>query len=123
MIWLNAEEALMSTTPSACGPRAFPASRNTATSGTPIFCARKAASVPIARISPQASSVCCAMAMELDASICRLIQSLQPLGVFDALVAERIAARGEHVGGREASQRFDARRRAAPVVDVGTAHV
>src|ERR1700760_4748779 len=94
MIWLNAEEALMSTTPSACGPSAIPASRNTATSGTPIFCARKAASVPIARISPQASSVCCAMAMELDASICRLIQSLQPcrdLGDGDIGLVEQVA--------------------------------
>src|SRR6201994_1013437 len=77
MIWLNAEDALMSTMPSACGPSAIPASRNIATSGTPIFCATKAASVPIARISPQASSVCWAIAMGVGASIKRLVQRLQ----------------------------------------------
>src|SRR5215468_6250856 len=80
MIWLSAEEALMSTRPSACGPSAMPATRKIATSGTPIFCATKAASVPIARTRPQASSVCWAMAIEADDSICRLFQRLHPCG-------------------------------------------
>src|SRR5581483_758814 len=163
MIWLSAEEALMSMRPSAWGPRAIPAIRNIATSGAAIFCATNAASVPIARISPQASSVCWAMAIELDGSICRLIQSLQPCrnfsdrdiglveqlahgeeavelagempvgdrhasllqlrGVFDALVAKRITAGGQHIGRRQAGQRFDARRRAAPVVAIGATHI
>src|SRR6185312_13634373 len=142
MIWLNAEEALMSTRPSACGPSAMPASRNTATSGTLIFCATKAASVPIARISPQASNVCWAMVIEAVGSIGRSIQRLQPCrnfgdrdiglveqfahgeeavelagemaiddgyaglfqprGIFIAFVAQGIAARGEHIGRRQA---------------------
>src|ERR1700761_7092224 len=78
MISFSAESALMSTKPDTCGPSAMPAIRKIATSGTPIFCATKAASVPTARISPQARRVCCAMAMELDASIEASIQPLQP---------------------------------------------
>src|SRR5579871_1378920 len=100
MIWLSAEEALMSTAPSACGPSAMPAIRNTATSGTAIFCATKAASVPTARISPQARRVCCATAMELDASITRSIQRLQPcrdLGDGDIGLVEQLAHREEAV--------------------------
>src|SRR5438105_223228 len=68
MIWFSAESALMSMTPSACGPIAMPVSRNTATSGIRIFCATRLASVPIARISPHDSSVSFATSMEADAS-------------------------------------------------------
>src|SRR5580704_13139486 len=69
MIWFSAESSLMWTSPSACGPIAIPATRNTATSGILIFCASSPASVPIASISPHDSSVCFAISMEADASI------------------------------------------------------
>src|SRR5689334_25303533 len=78
MIWFSAEEGLMSTTASPCGPRAMPAIRKAATSGIRSLPATKAESVPIARIRAQASSVCCAMAIEAGASMSRSIQSLQP---------------------------------------------
>src|SRR6201989_1379481 len=68
MIWLSAESALMSISPSASGPTAMPATRKMATSGILIFCAAKAASVPIARISPQDSSVCWATSIEAEGS-------------------------------------------------------
>ena len=68
MIWFSAESALMSTSPSACGPIAMPVTRNTATSGILIFCATKPPSVPIARISPHDSSVCLATSIEAEAS-------------------------------------------------------
>src|ERR1700761_9620361 len=41
---------------------------------------------------------------------------LQPRGIFVALVAQRIGARGQHISRRQAGQRFDARWRGAPVV-------
>ena len=53
MIWFSAESALMWIRPSACGPIAMPATRNTATSGILIFCANRPATVPIARMRPQ----------------------------------------------------------------------
>src|ERR1700738_5078638 len=68
MIWFSAESADICTSPSACGPIAMPVTRNTATSGTLIFCASRLARVPIARMSPQESSVCLAISMEADAS-------------------------------------------------------
>src|ERR1700681_4071215 len=68
MIWFSAESALMSTSASACGPIARPVTRNTATSGILIFCASRPATVPIARISPQESSVCFAISIDVDAS-------------------------------------------------------
>ncbi len=60
---------------------AMPTIRNSATSGILIFCARKAVTVPIARISPQDSSVCWAISMEED--VCTqvkpgLVRRLQP---------------------------------------------
>src|SRR6185312_2683797 len=77
MISFSAEPASMFTRPIACGPSTMPTIRNTATSGILIFCATKAASVPTARISPQESRVCWAIAAE-DASIENSIQPLQP---------------------------------------------
>src|ERR1700721_2307825 len=68
MIWFSAESALIWTRSSACGPIAIPATRNTATSGILIFCASSAATVPIARIRPNASSVCLAISRETDVS-------------------------------------------------------
>src|ERR1700675_854641 len=68
MIWFSAESAPICTSPSACGPIAMRVTRNTATSGILIFCASRLASVPIARMSPQDSSVCFAISMEADAS-------------------------------------------------------
>src|SRR5690349_23328778 len=76
MISFSADAAGMCTSPSACGPSAMPAIRKIATSGTLIFCATNAASVPIARISPQESSVCWAIAAE--ASMPASIQRLEP---------------------------------------------
>src|SRR5580704_5562991 len=86
MIWFSAESALTWTRSSACGPIAMPATRNTATSGTRIFCASSAATVPIARTRPNASSVCLAISMEAEVSngrlpvgrSYRLIQGSQP---------------------------------------------
>src|SRR6516162_8095654 len=58
----------MSTHPSACGLIAMPTRRNTATSGTLIFWARKPVMVPMASISPQESNVCFAISIEADVS-------------------------------------------------------
>ena len=46
---------------------------------------------------------------------------LQPRGVFGALVAQGIGARGQHIGRRQAGERFGARGRGLPVIDVGGA--
>src|SRR5262245_9998160 len=51
----------MSISPSAFGPISMPAMRNTATSGIPIFRARRPVIVPTARIRPQASRMCFAI--------------------------------------------------------------
>src|SRR5215470_14572392 len=77
MISFSAEVAGIRTSPSACGPSAMPAIRKIATSGMRIFWATNAASVPIARMRPQESRVCCAIALE-DASIESSTQRLQP---------------------------------------------
>src|SRR6266403_2584652 len=92
MIWFSAESALISTSPSACGPIAIPAMRNTTTSGILIFWASRAATVPIARIRPHESSVCFAISRDADASMAvsceaklstmQLIQRLQPVADF-----------------------------------------
>ena len=68
MIWFSAESALMSISPSACGPSARPTRRNTATSGILIFCANKAAMVPTARMRLQDSSVCLAISIGAELS-------------------------------------------------------
>src|ERR1700677_480309 len=68
MIWFRAESALIWTRSSARGPIARPATRNTATSGIRIFCASSAATVPIARTRPNASSVCLAISREAEVS-------------------------------------------------------
>src|SRR6516164_11531890 len=73
MIWFSAESAVMLTRESPCGPSAIPASRKIATSGIRIRCATNAASVPTARISPQESSVCLAISIELDAANARSV--------------------------------------------------
>src|SRR5262245_2801266 len=80
MIWFSAESALISTRPSACGPTAIPASRNSATSGTRIFCARSPTAVPIVSTRPHDISVCLAISIELDGSTRAplLVQRLQP---------------------------------------------
>src|SRR6267378_4752411 len=72
MTWFSAESALMWMSASACGPIAIPTMRNSATSGILIFCASRPATVPIARIRPQESSVFLAILIEADASNCRL---------------------------------------------------
>src|SRR5256885_16667735 len=97
MIWFSAESALMSTSPSACGPIAIPVTRNTATSGILIFCASRPASVPIASTSPQDSSVCFAISIEEDVSndlLFELVQRLQPGADFarrDISLIEQLA--------------------------------
>src|SRR5260370_30353719 len=68
MIWFSAESALISTSPSACGPIAIPAMRNTATSGILILCASSPVTVPMVRMSPHESSTCFAVSMEVGAS-------------------------------------------------------
>src|SRR5262249_2541046 len=80
MIWFSAESALISIRPSACGPSAMPTSRNSATSGTRIFCARKPVSVPIASTSPHDISVCLAISIAVEVSTNRSgsVQGLQP---------------------------------------------
>src|SRR6266403_2488765 len=96
MIWFSAESALISTSPSACGPIAIPAMRNTATSGILTRRASRAATVPMVRMSPHESSTCFAISMEADAcngiTYCEpqamneiggpLIKRLQPLADF-----------------------------------------
>src|SRR3984957_17803917 len=74
MIWFSAESAGMSISPSARGPIAIPATRNTATSGILIFCANRPVRVPMARISPHESSVCLATSSEAPP----ILQRLQP---------------------------------------------
>src|SRR5262249_32254512 len=157
-----AESALISISPSACGPSAMPAIRNRATSGTRIFCATKPIRVPIASTSPHDISVCLAISIAAEDSTAAprltlrlqpgadfaggdvgLVEQfahgeeavelagevaighghaglLQPLGIFVALVAQRIGAGDQHVSGRQAFE-LGPRRRGAPVVDVGAA--
>src|ERR1700744_6390678 len=92
MISFSAESALMSTSPETSGPSAIPATRNTATSGTRIFCANSPARVPTARMRPHDSSVCRAMSIAVELSKPGLdplsragrasVQRLQPAGDF-----------------------------------------
>ena len=62
----------MSIKPKACGPIIIPATRNTATSGIFVFCANSPATVPTARMSPPAISVCLAISTEAGWSNCFL---------------------------------------------------
>src|SRR5216684_3834138 len=66
MIWFSAESALMSINPSASGPTSMPTMRNSATSGIFIFWANRPVMTPMARMSPQESSVCFAISIEAD---------------------------------------------------------
>jgi hypothetical protein len=68
MIWFSAESAWISINPSACGPITMPTIGNSATSGILALWANRPATVPIARMTPQESSVCFAISIEVAAS-------------------------------------------------------
>src|SRR5215813_13950080 len=80
--------------PSASGPTSMPTMRNTATSGIFIFCASKPVMVPRARMSPQDSSVCFAISIEVDANSfaprrrggSSTLRDQRPRGVVEQLV-------------------------------------
>ena len=68
MIWFSAESALMSTKPERLRADRDAGEQEHRDVGNPDFLRQQAASVPIARISPQDSRVCLAISMEADAS-------------------------------------------------------
>src|SRR5215470_15086192 len=109
MIWFSAESALISTRPSAWGPTAMPARRNSATSGTRIFCARRPTAVPIVSTRAQDISVCLAISIEVEDSTRApvLVQRLQPGADFagrDIGLVEQLAHGEEamELAGKEA---------------------